>query len=145
MILSIPRALFAFARDGFLPHAVAAIHPRFHTPHVAIAVQSTIVCALAVTSTFERLAILATTTTLCLYGACCLAAWQLRRRNVRAGGVPFQVPGGRFAPGAACLAIAWMLTSVTAAEWAALAGVLAVASLVFVVTARTRATRERAV
>jgi amino acid transporter len=144
MTLGIPRALFAFARDGFLPRAVAAVHPRFRTPHVAIAVQSTIAGALAVTSTFERLAILATTTTLCLYGACCLAAWQLRRRNVRAGGVPFQVPGGRFAPGAACLAIAWMLTSVTAPEWAALAGVLAVASLVFMVTARTRAARPRA-
>ena len=144
MILGIPRALFAFARDGFLPRALAAVHPRFHTPHVAIAVQSAIAALLAVTSTFERLAILATTTTLCLYGACCLAAAELRRRNVRAGGVPFPVPGARFAPAAACLAIAWMLTSVTAREWVALAAVLALASLVFLVTARTRAARERA-
>jgi amino acid transporter len=144
MTLGIPRALFAFGRDGFLPRALAAVHPRFHTPHVAIVVQSTIAVLLAVTGTFERLAILATTTTLCLYGGCCLAAFELRRRNVRAGGVPFQVPGGRFAPATACLAIAWMLTSVTAREWAALAGVLASASLVFLVTARTRAARARA-
>src|SRR5262249_59681913 len=78
MILAVPRALFAFARDGFLPAALAAVHPRFHTPHVAIAVQSALACLLALTSTFEQLAILATATTLCLYGACCLAAWRLR-------------------------------------------------------------------
>ncbi len=35
-ILAGPRALFALARDGFLPHGLAAVHPRFHTPHVAI-------------------------------------------------------------------------------------------------------------
>ena len=141
MTLSIPRAVFAFARDGFLPRAVADLHPRFHTPHAAIALQSVIACVLAVTSTFDRLAIFATTALLCLYGACCAAAWELRRRDVRAGGLPFRVPGGRLAPPAAGLAIAWMLTSVTAIEWVALAAVLGAASLVFVLTARTRAER----
>jgi len=144
MTLSIPRAVFAFARDGFLPRAVAAVHPRFHTPHAAIALQSAIAGVLAVTSTFDRLAIFATTALLCLYGACCAAAWELRRRDVRAGGLPFQIPGGRFAPPAAVLAIVWMLTSVTVREWAALLGVLVVASLVFVVTAKTRAARAPA-
>src|SRR5262249_31398250 len=142
MILAVPRALFAFARDGFLPAALAAVHPRFHTPHVAIAVQSALACLLALTSTFEQLAILATATTLCLYGACCLAAWRLRRRDVRAGGVPFTVPAGGWAPWGACLAIAWMLTSVTAAEWAALGGALALATVVFAVTAPHRAARR---
>src|SRR5688572_16782891 len=51
MTLAIPRALFAFARDGFLPARLASVHPRFHTPHLAIAVQSAIVCALAVSGT----------------------------------------------------------------------------------------------
>jgi basic amino acid/polyamine antiporter, APA family len=141
MTLSIPRAVFAFARDGFLPRAVAALHPRFHTPHVAIALQSALCCALAITSTFGRLAVFATSALLCLYGACCAAAWELRRRDVRAGGPPVRVPGGRFAPGAAGLAIAWMLTSVTAVEWGALLGMLAAASLVYLLTARTRAAR----
>lgn len=142
MILAIPRALFAFARDGFLPARLAAVHPRYRTPYVAIVAQSLLVYALAVTSTFERLAILATSSTLLLYAACCLAAAELRRRDVRSGGVPFRVRGGAVAPWAACLAIAWILTGVTRAEWVALVCALLLATAVFFMTARTRASRS---
>jgi APA family basic amino acid/polyamine antiporter len=143
-VLAVPRALFALSRDGYLPRALASVHQSRRTPHVAIAVQSTIACALALTSTFERLAILATATTLCLYGVCCLAAWELRRRDVRAEGPPMRLPGAALAPPLACAAIAWMLTSVTAAEWAALIVVLLIATLVFFTTARARARRVAA-
>ena len=139
MTLAVPRALFAFARDGFLPRQVAAIHPRFHTPHVAIILQLAIVCALAITNGFEKLAILANLTTLILYGACCLAAWELRRRDVQADGPPLRVPGSGPVPFAACIAIAWILTSVTRQEWSWAAGVIAVASLLFLATGRRRA------
>jgi amino acid transporter len=106
---------------------------------VAIAVQVVVACALAITSTFERLAILANLTLLLLYGACCLAAWQLRRRGVQAGGVPFAVPGGGLAPIAACVVIAWMLTGIRAVEWAAMGMALLVAGLVYLlVTTRRR-------
>jgi basic amino acid/polyamine antiporter, APA family len=143
MILAVPRALFAFARDGFLPAPVALVHERFHTPHVAIAVQSIIVCAFALTSTFERLVILANLAVLILYALCCLAAWQLRRRNVRTGGVPFQFPGADAAPIAALLVIAWMLTGVRQDEWTALTAALAGATVVFFLTARSRRARQR--
>ncbi|OLC53219.1 MAG: hypothetical protein AUH92_06420, partial [Acidobacteria bacterium 13_1_40CM_4_69_4] len=98
MTLAVPRALYAFGRDGFLPGRVAAIHPRFRTPYVAIVLQSTIVCALAITNGFETLAILANLATLILYGACCLAAWELRRRDARTGGAPRGSPGSRLMP-----------------------------------------------
>ena len=42
-ILSSPRVLFAFGRDRFLPKAFAHVHPRFHTPDIAILVY----CAIA--------------------------------------------------------------------------------------------------
>jgi APA family basic amino acid/polyamine antiporter len=89
MILATPRTLFAFARDGFLPAALARVHPEHRSPFVAILLQCAIVLVLAITSTFEQLAILANLSTLTLYGTCCLATWQLRRRDVRAGGTPF--------------------------------------------------------
>jgi APA family basic amino acid/polyamine antiporter len=132
MILATPRTLFAFARDGFLPAAVARLHPVHRSPVVAIVLQCAIVLALAITSTFERLAILANLSILVLYGACCLATWQLRRRDVRAGGTPFRVPAPTLVIVLALLVILWMLTSVTIAEWTAFAIGLAVAAAIFV-------------
>ena len=125
MILATPRMLFALARDGFFPAALARLHPVHHTPATAIVLQSTLVLVLAITSTFERLAVLANLSLLMVYGACCVATWELRRRDVRAGGTPFRVPAAGVVIPLACLAIGWLLTSITLAEWTALAVALA--------------------
>lgn len=37
MILAVSRLMFAWAEDGIFPRRVARVHPRRHTPHVAIA------------------------------------------------------------------------------------------------------------
>jgi amino acid transporter len=130
MTLATPRTLFAFARDGFLPAALARTHPVYRTPAAAIVVQCAIVLALALTSTFERLAILANISTLVLYATCCVATWQLRRRDVRAGGTPFKVPVPAIVIVLACAVIAWMLSSVTRDEWIAFGvAILAAAGL----------------
>ncbi|MDB4950133.1 MAG: amino acid permease [Gemmatimonadetes bacterium] len=139
MTLAVPRALFALGRDGFLPRVLASVHPTWRTPHVAIAVQSAIACVLAITSGFERLAILANLATLLLYAGCCAAAWELRRRDVRAGGTPFRVPGGAIAPVAALGVIAWLLTSITRQEWAVVGAVLVLAALAYLASRGTRA------
>jgi amino acid transporter len=131
MILATPRTLFALARDGFLPSTLARVHPVHQSPVAAILVQCAIVLTLAITSTFERLAILANISTLVLYGTCCLATWQLRRRDVRGGGTPFKVPAPSLVIALACLIIGWMLTSVTVAEWIAFAVSLGVAATIF--------------
>jgi basic amino acid/polyamine antiporter, APA family len=131
MILAAPRTLFAFARDGFLPAALARVHPASRAPHVAIVLQCVIVLVLAITSTFERLAILANISILTVYGACCVATWELRRRDVRAGGTPFRVPVPAVVIVLSLVLIGWMLTSVTAAEWTAFAIVLGVATVIF--------------
>jgi amino acid transporter len=132
MTLAVPRTLFAFARDGFLPAALARTHPVYRSPMAAILVQCAIVLGLAATSTFERLAIFANISTLVLYAMCCVAAWQLRRRNVQAGGTPFRVPAPALVIVLALGVIGWMLTSVTRDEWLALGGALAAASGIYV-------------
>ena len=142
MTLATPRMLFAFARDGFLPATFARTHSEYHTPVVAILVQCAIVLALAITSTFEQLAIIANLSTLVLYGTCCLATWQLRRRDVRAGGTPFRVPMPGLVIILACGVIVWMLTSVTREEWAAFALAVAVAIAIFLVTRKNRSRPE---
>jgi basic amino acid/polyamine antiporter, APA family len=131
MILATPRTLFAFARDGLLPVALARLHPVYRSPVAAILLQCAIVLALAITSTFVRLAILANISILMLYGTCCLATWQLRRRDVRAGGTPFKVPVPALVIVLACLMIGWMLTSITPAEWIAFAICLVMAPAIF--------------
>ena len=143
MMLATPRALFAFGRDGVLPRAFAAVHPRFRTPYVAIVAQAAVCAALAITSSFGRLAVLATVSTLTLYLLCCIAAWILRRRDVRVeGAVPFSVPGGPIVPVLAMLVIAWLLSSATVREFIIVGGVLGCGGLLYVASgARTR--RER--
>src|SRR5439155_24273888 len=57
-MLSTPRTLYALAVDGYLPQSLARVHRAHHTPHVAIAIQGVIVCAIAITGTYVKLAIM---------------------------------------------------------------------------------------
>lgn len=140
MILATPRTLYALSRDGFFPAVLSRTHAVYHTPVVAIVAQCTIVLVLAITSSFERLAILANLSILVLYGACCLATWQLRRRDVRSGGIPFRVPFPGVAMVLAVAVIVWMLTEVTLAEWAAFGVALGVGCVVFLFRRKPRGT-----
>lgn len=135
MTLAVPRALFAFARDGILPRQLASVHPRFHTPWIAIIAQSALAWLLAVTSGFEQLAIIANVSAALVYLGCAAAAWKLRRMNVRqADGVPFRIPGGASAPVLAAVAIVFLLSSVTVAEWKVLVAVIVAASVLYVLS-----------
>lgn len=140
MTLSMPRALFALARDGFLPKALGAVHPTHRTPHIAIVTQTLLTLALAVTGTFEQLAILANVSALALYFGCALASWKLRQMNVTAGGKP-GVPGGAIVPWLACAVIVWLLTGVTSLEWLGFLICVMLASMIYMVT---RASGRRA-
>ena len=134
MTLSMPRALFALARDGFLPRGLAAVHPQHRTPHAAIVVQSLLTLVLAVSGTFEQLAILANVSALALYFGCALAAWRLRQMNVATSGRAFTVPAATVVPWLACAVIAWLLTGVTSIEWLGFVICVGIASMVYAVT-----------
>src|SRR5690349_9706954 len=53
VVMSAPRVYFAMARDGLFIPQVAAIHPRFETPAVAIALQASLASVLVVAGTFN--------------------------------------------------------------------------------------------
>ena len=130
-MLSTPRTLFAFAVDGYLPQPVAAVHRNLHTPHVAIAVQGVIVCAIALTGTYVKLAVMANVPILLVYLGCCLAVWRLRRRDVGAAEQPFVMPGGRVVPWLGAGFIVALLATATRQAWLVTGGVMAVASVAF--------------
>ena len=137
MALAVPRMLFAFGRDGFLPPVLARVHPRYHTPAVAIVVQTAVTLLLALSGGFERLALIANGATLLAYAACAAAAWELRRRDVRQGGAPgFRNPLGAAAPLLTLVAIAWLLTGLTLQEWIAVAIVAVIAMAMYFVRRR---------
>jgi len=131
-MLGSPRALFAFGRDGLFPAALARVHPTRRTPSVAITTHAIIVGTLAISSSFTQLAILANVAALSLYLMCVIASLELQRRDVRAGGTPFAVPGGPAIPLIAAAAIVWLLSHATWKELVVEAVVLATASLFFV-------------
>jgi basic amino acid/polyamine antiporter, APA family len=132
MILAIPRALFAFARDGFLPAAIAAVHPRFHTPWLAIILQAVLALGLALTAVWEQLVIFANVAVLFVYLGCAAAAWQLRRAGISDDvAVPTRIPGSTLGPPLATIVIIALLTAVTAREWIWIAGASAVGLLVY--------------
>lgn len=126
MMLSMPRMVYALARDGFLPRMFATVHPQHRSPQHAVLAQSVITLALAVSGTFERLAIFANVSALALYLGCALAAWRLRESGV--GVVPWL----------ACGVIVWLLTGLTREEWLGFGACLAAGSFVYFLTRRRR-------
>jgi amino acid transporter len=94
--LAAPRLLFAFGEHGDFPRRLAAVHPRFRTPHVAILLHAFLVCAFAIFGSFIWNAILSAVARLVTYGIVCGAVPVLRRRAPEAPRL--RLPGGWLIP-----------------------------------------------
>jgi APA family basic amino acid/polyamine antiporter len=79
-ILTSARIYFAQARNGLFFKSVGDIHPRFETPHVAIAVQGIWAGILAISGTYEKLFSYVIFTAWVFYGLTVLAVIVLRHR-----------------------------------------------------------------
>ena len=138
-ILSSPRMIFAFGRDGALPAWFAHVHPRYRSPDVAIITYAVLAFALSITGTFEKLAVLSNVAVLLMYLLCCAACWFLVQRDVRADGAqPFNFPGMKIVPALAIIAIIWILAHATLFEFAVNGIVLAIASVLYFARAKLR-------
>ena len=130
-LLSSPRVLHAFALQGQMPRRVAAVHPRFGTPHIAIAVYGTVCALLALSGTFRQLGTLASAGTLLVYMVCCLGVLKLRAHKVVSDDAPFQAPFGPVIPLAACAIMVWMLSTLSRTEIATAVAFVAVVGLAY--------------
>ncbi|MGH8317424.1 MAG: APC family permease [Steroidobacteraceae bacterium] len=135
-ILGTPRMLFAFARDGLLPRVLGRVHPRTHTPYVAILSYAALAMILALTGSFAELAVLATLATAVLYIGGCIATWLLARRGEALAGAPLNF---RWLGAAAAIGVGSMLVLIALGsriEVMGLAALIAVSSLVYLVQTR---------
>src|SRR5437762_104231 len=142
-ILSSPRMIFAFGRDGALPSWFAHVHPRYRSPDVAIMTYAVLAFALSVTGTFEKLAVLSNVAVLLMYLLCCAACWFLVQRDVRTDGQPFNFPGMKIVPALAILAIIWILAHATLFEFAVNGIVLAIASILYFLREKFRSSPHK--
>ncbi len=79
-LLTGPRIFFALADDKLFFRQVAAIHPRYQTPHVAIGLAATLGIAFVLLRTFEQLADIFVTASLVFYVLSVSAIFPLRKR-----------------------------------------------------------------
>jgi len=129
--LATPRMLYAFGRDELGPRGLSAVHRRFRTPYVAIIANQAISAFLAVTGSFRSLLILANLGALIIYFGLALATIELERRDVRADGPPFRLPGGPIIPILACLVVIWLASNAALADALAAGAMLVGAVVVF--------------
>ena len=116
-MLGTPRVLFALARDGVLPTALVRVHPLYRTPALAIVLYAAVVAALAISSSFERLVVMANVSALLLYLLCVAASYELQRRDVKMAGTPFDLPAGMLIQLLASAGIVWLLSQASSEEW----------------------------
>jgi amino acid transporter len=119
-MLAAPRLPYAMAEAGELPPVLAATHPRFHTPWVAILLSAGCMLALALSTSFVGALTISTVIRVITYISTCAALLVLRRRR----GAPeaaFRAPMGAALAVLAMIVCAWLLSSVTWPEARAVA------------------------
>lgn len=115
-ILCAPRILFAGARDGLMPKALAKVHSKFFTPYIAVAFYASCGLFFAIFGAFKQLANLASAASLIIYLGVVLATIKLKKNNETRKEKTFRVPGGVIIPVLASFVIIWLLSSLTKQE-----------------------------
>ncbi|RAJ63313.1 APA family basic amino acid/polyamine antiporter [Streptomyces sp. Amel2xB2] len=116
LLLGVSRTVLAMARDRHLPHALAAVHPRFRVPHRAGLAVGAVVAVAAATADVRGAIGFSSFGVLVYYAIANAAAWTLTSagaayRRVLAGcglagclALAFALPGSSLLSGAAVLA-----------------------------------------
>ncbi|KQX59210.1 MULTISPECIES: amino acid permease [unclassified Streptomyces] len=121
LILGVSRTALAMARDGYLPTALAAVHPRFQVPHRAELAVGAVVAAVAATADVRGAIGFSSFGVLVYYGIANASAWTLgpERRALAAlglagcGALAFALPLGSVLAGSAVVAagvVAWAVS-----------------------------------
>lgn len=133
-VLSIPRILYAGARDGIMPKPLARVHPRYLTPHWAVAVYASLGFIISLFAGFQKLAILASAATLLIYLGVVLSVIKLRRKEDHTSPKTFRIPAGILVPVLATVIIGWLLFQLKGEEMQGITiFILALAAIYFLI------------
>ena len=135
-----PRILYALAEGGQLPAALARVHERHRTPHVAVVVFTLLAWAAALLGDFARLAAVSAVARLVFSAATCLAVPVLRRK-MPAAERRFRVPGGLLVPAAAAGLSLWLLTGLERSQAATGVAALVAGFFLYLALGRVRYNR----
>ncbi|WP_329192329.1 MULTISPECIES: APC family permease [unclassified Streptomyces] len=113
LILGVSRTALAMARDRHLPHALAAVHPRFRVPHRAELAVAAVVAVLAATTDLRGAIGFSSFGVLVYYALANASAWTLTSAE---GRPPRIVP---VVGGAGCLVLAFALPAASVLSGAA--------------------------
>jgi amino acid transporter len=108
--LSAPRIFFAMAEDGLFFSALGRVHPRFHTPYVAILISALLGMALVMSRSFEALASTMVLAVWPFYALTVAALFRLRRRRPDAVR-PYRVAGYPFVPAIFIATVVWFIVN----------------------------------
>lgn len=116
LVLAAPRILYAMSLQDQMPAVLQAVHPRFRTPHLAIALVTLLAALVAVSGKFRELATLSAMARLVTYAGSALALLKLRR-TADASPDTFRVPGGPLIPALTILISLLLLSAATPEQW----------------------------
>lgn len=129
-VLMGPRYLYALAVDGYGPALFARVHPRWHTPALAIVVPAALALLLALSGSFVQLALLSVVARLATYIGTAASLLVLQKRYADKPGA-LALPGGRLIPLLALAVSLVLLLATTHANLLAGAAAIAVGAVIY--------------
>ena len=115
LVLSFPRVLYAASIDHVIPiKKLSKIHNKYHTPHIAIIVFTSLCFLFASFGGFKELAIISSGAALFISLGLSIATIKLRRnKKFDSNGKTFRIPGGYIVPILSIIVILWFLSNLS--------------------------------
>ena len=144
-LLGTARIVFALGRDRYLPRVFGTVSAKHRVPLWALVAHAGLAWVLAIAGSFDPLALISGGAICLVYALVSLAAWRAQSLDLRErGDRPFNLPGGALIPFVSVAAMAAIVTTLSALEWAAIGVALAllVALYAFLQVRRRGATQD---
>lgn len=146
LLMALPRAYYAMARDGVFFKALATVHPRFGTPARAIALQAALASALVASGTFNQIVAYFVFVTVLFVGLTVAGLFVLRRRAVAVEDAARRTPGYPVTPTLFLVLVAALLILLAGhspVQAALGVGIVGLGAPVYLVAFRQRLTQPR--